>query len=54
MVDISVVSATSRTLAGQSKVLVDDEFANARITGGEYGKADDGSLKRVSVWSFVA
>ena len=48
-----MVSATSGTLAGQSKVLVDDKFANGRVTGGEDGKADDGSLRRVSVWSFV-
>lgn len=36
-----VFGAASRTLAGESESLIDDEFADARVTGSENGKANN-------------
>lgn len=43
-----VVSASTRALSGQAKVLVDHEFANARVSGSDDSEADDNSYNMVS------
>lgn len=44
-----VVSATSRARSGESKVLVDNEFANTRVTGSNDSETNDNGWHTVSL-----
>lgn len=43
-------SSLASTLSGEAKVLVDEELADARVSGGDNGEANDDSCASFSSW----